>query len=312
MSAMAAAAPPPPSPRFDSVLSFGNALPGAGADADAHRPGTDERDFSDAGSDDDDDDAGFEFAFAPPLVAASGRAGAADAEDLAPADDIFAHGRILPAYPVFDRRHLLLDRDRDDGDDGVATAPAPHPHQVAATAPPSPDTYCAWAPRSAPGSPAREFPKSASTGDARRSWRLRDLVSGAAAGGGRSHSDGKEKFRFLQPTTTASASAASAKMAGSKATTAEMAGSSSSSRQAARPSAASAQKQSRKKGGKGAGAAVTEMDMATAHKLFYGKQGGGALAGDRRQQQQSYLPYRPGIVGFFTAAHAIGRSHHPY
>jgi hypothetical protein len=101
-------------------------------------------------------------------------------------------------------------------------------------------------------------------------------------------------------------------MAGSKATTAQMAGSSS-SRQAARPSAASAQKQGRKKGGKGAGAgAVTEMDMATAHKLFYGKQGGGALAGDRRQQQQSYLPYRPGIVGFFTAAHAIGRSHHPY
>jgi hypothetical protein len=308
MSAMAAAAPPPPSPRFDSVLSFGNALPGAGADADAHRPGTDERDFSDAGSEDyDDDDAGFEFAFAPPLVAAHGRAGAAEAEDLAPADDIFAHGRILPAYPVFDRRHLLLDRDRDDGDDGVATAPAPHPHQVASTAPPSPDTYCAWAPRSAPGSPAREFPKSASTGDARRSWRLRDLVSGGgAAGGGRSHSDGKEKFRFLQPTTTASASAASAKMAGSKATTTAEG----TSRQAARPSA---QKQSRKKGGKGAGAgAVTEMDMATAHKLFYGKQGGGALAGDRRQQQQSYLPYRPGIVGFFTAAHAIGRSHHPY
>jgi hypothetical protein len=95
-------------------------------------------------------------------------------------------------------------------------------------------------------------------------------------------------------------------MAGSKATTTAEG----TSRQAARPSA---QKQSRKKGGKGAGAgAVTEMDMATAHKLFYGKQGGGALAGDRRQQQQSYLPYRPGIVGFFTAAHAIGRSHHPY
>lgn len=288
---MAAAAAPPP--RLDSVLSFGNALPGDGADADAHRPGTDERAFSDAGSEyDDDDDAGFEFAFAPPLVA---RGTGGGAEDLAPADDIFAHGRILPAYPVFDRHHLL-----DRGDD-EATAPAP---QVASTAPPSPDTYCAWAPRSAPGSPARErdFPKSASTGEARRSWRLRDLVSGA---GGRSHSDGKEKFLFFQPTTTASA--APSKTAGSKAT-AEMAGS---SRQAAKPSAP-AQKQSKKKGGKAAGAAVTEMDMATAHKLFYAKQGGGALAGDRRQQQQSYLPYRPGIVGFFTAAHALGRSHHPY
>ncbi|CAN6237079.1 unnamed protein product [Urochloa humidicola] len=279
MSAMAAAPPP----RLDSVLSFGPALPaGAGADRPAatdvdEAPGTPA--FSDAGSD-SDDDAGFEFAFAPPL--------AAHAEiDLAPADDLFAHGRLLPAYPVFDR-HLLLGRD-------AADSPAA----------PSPDTYCAWAPRSAPGSPAREaredaFPKSSSTGEARRSWRLRDLVSGGGAGG-RSHSDGKEKFLFLHSTATTTAAAPS-KMAGD-------------SKQAAKPSAPP-QKQSKKKSsGRKAAAGVTEMDMATAHKLFYGKPGGGALAGDRRHQQhqqQSYLPYRPGIVGFFTTAHAIGRSHHPY
>ncbi|CAL4971564.1 unnamed protein product [Urochloa decumbens] len=270
------AAPPPPPPRLDSVLSFGPALPDrpAAEDAEPDTPA-----FSDAaGSDSDSDDAGFEFAFAPPLAAP----GSEGAPDLAPADDLFAHGRILPAYPVFDR-HLLH---RDDS--AAAASPAS----------PSPDTYCAWAPRSAPGSPTRErdaFPKSASTGEARRSWRLRDLVSG----GGRSHSDGKEKFLFLH--STPAAAAAPSKMAGS------------SSSQAAKP-AAPAQKQSKKKssGRKAAGAGgLTEMDMATAHKLFYGKPGGGALAGDKRQQQ-SYLPYRPGIVGFFTAAHALGRSHHPY
>ncbi|OEL36123.1 hypothetical protein BAE44_0002858 [Dichanthelium oligosanthes] len=269
MSAMAAA---PPSPRFDSVLSFGDALPA---------PATGEPDHAVAPFDSDDDGAGFEFAFAPPLAAPGGSAGA-EVLDLAPADDLFAHGRIVPAYPVFDR-HLL------DHHDEEATRPA-----SASTAPPSPDTYCAWEPRSAPGSPAREFPKSASTGEARRFWRLRGLVSG---GSGRSHSDGKEKFLFLQPAATPS------KMSGNKATV------DGNSTPATKPSAP-LQKQNKKKSGKSAGS-VTEMDMATAHKLFYGKPGAGALAGDRKQQQ-SYLPYRPGIVGFFTAAHALGRSHHPY
>ena len=169
---------------------------------------------------------------------------------------------------------------------------------------PSPDTYCAWAPRSAPGSPVRDpspsFPKSASAGEARRFWRLRGLVSGA---GGRSHSDGKEKFVFLQQP-AAKASAPAQKQSKKKFVFLQ---------QNAAKASAPAQKQSKKKSGKAAAGAVgTEMDMATAHKLFYGKPGGGALAGDRRQQQQSYLPYRPGIVDFFTAAHALSRSRHPY
>ena len=209
-------------------------------------------------------------------------------------DDLFAHGRILPAYPVFDRH--LLDRDGD------GEAPAAPQAASSSTAPPSPDTYCAWAPRSAPGSPERDpgpppFPKSASTGEARRFWRLRGLVSGGA---GRSHSDGKEKFVFLQQP-AAKASAPAQKQSKKKFVFLQ---------QPAAKASAPAQKQSKKKSGKAAAGAVgTEMDMATAHKLFYGKP-----AGDRRhqQQQQSYLPYRPGIVGFFTPAHALGRSHHPY
>ncbi|CAN6242966.1 unnamed protein product [Urochloa humidicola] len=278
MSAMAAAAPPPS--RLDSVLSFSTALPVADADRPATEDVPDTPAFSDAGSDYDSDDAGFEFAFAPPLAAR-----ADGVVDLAPADDLFAHGRILPAYPVFDR-HLAEE----------LTAPA------STAAPPSPDTYCAWAPRSAPGSPTRDrddaFPKSASTGEARRSWRLRDLVSG------RSHSDGKEKFLFLHSATAAAA--APSKMAATKAAE----GKSSQAGEAAAKPSRPAQKQSKKKSGSKTGG-VTEMDMATAHKLFYSKPGGGALAGERRQQH-SYLPYRPGIVGFFTTAHAIGRSHHPY
>lgn len=256
-------------PLFDSVLSFGRA-----ADLDADRPANDgaEAVASDAGSSDDDDDAGFEFAFAPPLKAAGH-----EAEDvLAPADDLFAHGRILPAYPVFDR-HI---RDHDE-----ATAPQPQ----ASTAPPSPDTYCAWT----PGSPAREgpFPKSASTGEAHR-WRLRDLVGVGA----RSHSDGKEKFVFLQ----APAAATPSKMSGNATVSAET----TEGKQSTKPSAQQQQKQSKNK----SKATVTEMDMATAHRLFYGKQD--AAAGDRKQR--SYLPYRPGIFGFFATAHAFGRSHHPY
>ncbi|XP_066324863.1 uncharacterized protein [Miscanthus floridulus] len=274
MSAMAAA-PPPQAPRLDSVLSFSDA-PASPAEAESATLA-----FSDAGSgsDTEAEDADFEFAFAPPL---SPRAGAYPA--LAPADDLFAHGRIVAAYPLFDRRNLLADHDE------AAASPDNRPQQQASTAPPSPDTYCAWAPRSAPGSPSRDppaaaaaFPKSSSTGEARRFWRLRDLVSG---GGGRSHSDGKEKFVFLQPSSKPTAAAA--------------------------PLKPSVQKQGKKqKGGKAAGA--TEMDMATAHRLFYGKPGAAAaLAGDRTRQQQSYLPYRPGIVGFFATAHALGRSHHPY
>jgi hypothetical protein len=62
---------------------------------------------------------------------------------LVPADDIFAHGRIVPAYPVFDRNFL----DLSPGD--VA--------EPASTAAPSTDTYCAWTPRSAPSSPSLDI-----------------------------------------------------------------------------------------------------------------------------------------------------------
>ncbi|PWZ25587.1 hypothetical protein Zm00014a_020275 [Zea mays] len=272
MSAMAAA--PPPAPHLDSVLSFSALASHAAAE-----PAS-----SDSDSDSDSD---LEFAFAPPPL--SPRAGA---HALAPADDLFAHGRIVPAYPLAGHGH----------DEALASSPAPTSSSAAAPPPPpSPDTYCAWAPRDAPAA----FPKSASTGtEARRSWRLRDLV---AAGGGRSRSDGKEKFAFLQPSSSASPAAPSKPSGG------DGDGSKHASAKAAAPPQKQAGKKDNNKKKKKKGGA-TEMDMATAHRLFYGKPGAAALAGDRTRQpqQQSYLPYRPGIVGFFVTAHALGRSHHPY
>jgi pyruvate/2-oxoglutarate dehydrogenase complex dihydrolipoamide acyltransferase (E2) component len=256
--------------RLATILSFGDhsddAVPEQhAASIDAH---------DDAASDASDDS--FEFAFARPLI----QTHSADAL----ADDLFAHGRILPAYyPVF-RRH--------------------HPHDDAssassATAPPSPDTYCAWAPRSAPGSPARDLPKSASTGQAVHRFRLRDLVGAGA--GRRSHSDGKEKFLFLQQQSPKSSKTSAPPAAAAAPAPAQA---------AKKPS--SQPKQGKKKGA----AAVTEMDMATAHRLFYSKPSAASATGtgtDRTNTtKKSYLPYRPSIVGFFAAAHGLRPKHHPY
>ncbi|KAF7088419.1 hypothetical protein CFC21_091528 [Triticum aestivum] len=262
--------------RLATILSFGDrAEEGAGAFPEP------QEDYQQEHDDDDDDDAAsdasgdsFEFAFARPLAPAGGEA---------LADDLFAHGRILPAYPVFHRRQA-----HDDDDASAAV--------TSATAPPSPDTYCAWAPRSAPGSPAREpaaFPKSASTGtgEAARRFRLRDILGS----GGRSHSDGKEKFLFLQPTPAKPKSRTSALSTPSA------------------PAAKKTQAQQKQSKKKGAAAAPTEMDMATAHRLFYSKPGAAAgPGGERTTTKTSYLPYRPAIVGFFATAHALRPKHHPY
>ncbi|KAM3296125.1 hypothetical protein ACQJBY_038459 [Aegilops geniculata] len=264
--------------RLATILSFGDhAEEGAGAIPEPQEDYQQEHDDDDDAASDASGDS-FEFAFARPLAPAGGEH-PADAL----ADDLFAHGRILPAYPVFHRRQAH--------DDASATS---------ATAPPSPDTYCAWGPRSAPGSPAREpaaFPKSASTGtgtgtgEAARRFRLRDILGS----GGRSHSDGKEKFLFLQPTPAKPKTKTSALSTPSA------------------PATKKTQAQQKQGKKKGAAAAPTEMDMATAHRLFYSKAGAAAgPGGERTTTKTSYLPYRPAIVGFFATAHALRPKHHPY
>jgi hypothetical protein len=121
-------------------------------------------------------------------------------------------------------------------------------------------------------------------------FRIRDLIGSGA--GRRSNSDGKEKFLFLQPstpkTTTTTPPAPAAKQPSS--------------------SSQPKTKQSKKKGA----AAVTEMDMATAHRLFYSKPAATGTERPSTATKKSYLPYRPAIVGFFAAAHGLRPKHHPY
>ncbi|KAG1342779.1 hypothetical protein COCNU_05G010080 [Cocos nucifera] len=220
---------------------------------------------AEVGADDDDSSDDFEFTFAvrDPVAEAS-----------ITADEIFSNGRILPAYPVFDRnlfrstvgepatdleegiplRRLVIDDRRSSSSKAVGE-------------------YCAWSPRSAPQTPER-CKKSASTGSARR-WRLRDLVVG------RSHSDGKEKFVFMAASPSPpSMDKAKKPHANSKAAHAPA-----------------------KKGGR-----ATELDLITAHRLYYGKGNGEKVKGGRR----SFLPHRQELSGLFANVNGFGRTHHPF
>ncbi|URE40656.1 DUF1645 domain containing protein [Musa troglodytarum] len=157
--------------------------------ASAHQIGPPEA--SDKHAEDEDDDGSsekFEFTFAVRNP---------DAETSVAADEIFSGGRIIPAYPLFDRDLLL---------------------PLSAAAEP-PTTEECRAPKPDP------CKKSASTGSSLR-WRLRDMMVG------RSHSDGKEKFVFLDLKAARSAGGG--------------------------------------KGGKNDGR-VAATDAATAHRLYYGK-----------------------------------------
>ncbi|OEL16574.1 hypothetical protein BAE44_0022407 [Dichanthelium oligosanthes] len=218
------------------------------------------------------------------------------------ADELFAGGRIRAFYPVFGR---VLD-------DTAAAAPAPRAplgrlfqleqartSSVASTSSStscsssasstadagaglggaSPDSYCLWTPgSSSPGSsPSRPPPKSGSTGSIARWRRIGELV------GGRSHSDGRQKFLFLSaPPSPARDREHSAP--GSK----------------SKPPA---------KGSKAlAAAAATELDtVAAGRRMSYGgaKQ---ASPGGRR----TFLPYRQDLVGLFANVHGLSRSPHPF
>nr|XP_010940051.1 uncharacterized protein LOC105058729 [Elaeis guineensis] len=129
--------------------------------------------------------------------------------------------------------------------------------------------YCVWSRAS-----AEQCKKSASTGSTAQRGRLRDLMAG------RSHSDGKEKFVFLaaddktrNPNPNPQAQAAVATKKGEK-----------------------------------KGARATELDLVTAHRLFYGKGNEEKVKGGRR----SFLPYRQELFGLFTNANGLSRSRHPF
>ncbi|MQM17088.1 hypothetical protein Taro_050054 [Colocasia esculenta] len=260
-----------------------------------------------------DDDGSEEFEFA---VFSRG----SSFEGLEPisADEIFSNGRILPIYPLFNRALLTgevlsegksheEERDRGAGDREGAEKPARLPlgklmledRDAPSTSSSESDelegipadSYCLWTPSSVPPSPdLRRRSHSAGNSSSKR-WRLRDLVIG------RSHSDGRKRFLFLAAPQPPSAAADAVEKADRRPS---MDGP---------PLPPSAAEREKKKVNEKGRVRVLEMDMMTAHRLYYGK-GGAAASGDRHR---SFLPYRKDLVGFFGNVNGVGRgSHHPF
>ncbi|KAJ3683338.1 hypothetical protein LUZ60_013565 [Juncus effusus] len=119
---------------------------------------------------DDDDDSDFSF-----VISSSDMFN--DKFPNITADELFSHGKILPVYPVFGNSRSFKREEIEVSD----TASVSHPAN---------SEFCDWVPKSAPTSPER-CRKSRSTGSTRK-WLFHDFLLG-----GRSHSDGKQKFIFL-------------------------------------------------------------------------------------------------------------------
>lgn len=139
-----------------------------------------------------------------------------------------------------------------------------------------PESYCLWAPggaASAPASPRPRCRKSGSTGSVLRWRRISDRLVG------RSHSDGKEKFVFLNAPPGA----------------------------ALHPPGPPGSKQDEQQEGSGKGDAAPG---GVGWPLMYYGRGGGAAGGSGRRR--SYLPYKQELVGLFANVSGLRRSYHPF
>ncbi|KAF8716119.1 hypothetical protein HU200_026391 [Digitaria exilis] len=259
------------------------------------------------------DEGEFEF----PFVSRDSPAGTA-----APADELFADGRIRTFYPVFGRGGLV-------GGGGCVHAAGIHggaARSAPAVAPPrvrgqlgrlfleetrarnsstsstassssaatedddygdglegaAPESYCVWRPGSGSSAPASPSP---------RPPRKRSGSTGSMARWrrisdlvvGRSHSDGKEKFIFFATPPHEAAP----------------------NKDKPKPKAASA-------GGRKPPLATpaTDVDTATAAHMAYLAKGGVVPGGTPRR---TFLPYREELVGFFANVNGVSRSHqHPF
>lgn len=212
------------------------------------------------------------------------------------ADEIFYKGRILPVYPVFNRDliegsadELMMEYKKRDMRSGLVSSSSSIVSEAkdverlstsapATFVPPSPDR---WRKSSSTGSSA--------SASAMRKWKLRDLVVG------RSRSDGKERFVVIPfPDEKEKEKKEKKALRSSFHSFAK---------------SASAEVEKKEKGGKGKGEAAKEMDIVTAHRIYYGKVGSGggqpAAAGSSRR---SFLPYRQELLGGI-----FGNSkHHPF
>ncbi|XP_006644418.1 uncharacterized protein LOC102701034 [Oryza brachyantha] len=226
----------------------------------------------------DESDGEFEF----PFVSREADAGGV-------ADELFADGRIRAFYPVFGRvlddvavaapaaaaaerraplRRLFIEEGRNSSVGSTASSSSSSTDAELDGV--SPDSYCVWVPGSSPASsPSRPPRKSGSTGSIARWRRISELVVG------RSHSDGKEKFRFLS----------------------------------APPSPA--REHSRSKPTKGAVKPThtyTELDtVAAGYRMSYSPARAPTGAGATRR---TFLPYRPDLMGIFANVNGLSRTHH--
>ncbi|GJM89840.1 hypothetical protein PR202_ga06062 [Eleusine coracana subsp. coracana] len=234
------------------------------------------------------DDEGEEFEF--PFVSRDSPAGTA-----APADELFADGRIRPFYyPVFGHGaaaqpthpsaaapprvrgqlgRLFLEESRERNSSTSSTASTSSSDGGGGgLESASPESYCLWTPGGSSSSSPRPSPprKSGSTGSMARWRRISELVVG------RSHSDGKDKFIFFPDPALNNKHHDKPKPK-------------------PKPSPA-IRKQ----------AAPAEVEAA--QRIAYG--GGVPGASPRR----TFLPYREELVGFFANVNGVSRSHqqHPF
>ncbi|KAJ8464134.1 hypothetical protein OPV22_026686 [Ensete ventricosum] len=233
----------------------GSAIPHDGS---AHHTGPPEASDKHAEDEDGDDSSEeFEFTFAVRNP---------DTKTFVAADEIFYGGRIIPAYPLFNR-DLLFPLSAADEPAAVEGMAVQIPLGQLLSEERGTELSTAEECRAPKPDPCK---KSASTGSSLR-WRLRDMMVG------RSHSDGKEKFVFLE---------------------------------AAPPSPGRSLKAAKSAGG-GKGAKndgrVAATDVATAHRLYYGK---GASEKAVRGPRRSFLPYRQELLALFAPAKGLRGSHH--
>ncbi|XP_073006729.1 uncharacterized protein [Typha latifolia] len=232
-------------------------------------PGEDRRD--DGVHDESSDDVEFAFVLKDPEVGPS-----------ITADEIFSNGRIRPVYPVFGRSLLVADEAAEslppkpparvplrrllseERNSSVVSASNSSSSMDELDGIPE-DTYCVWTPGSVPPSPAR-CRKSRSTGSLMRWRKISDLV-------GRSHCDGKEKFVFFSAAEVERKERPNPTSDGKAAKTGKA------------KEAKEAKEKEKAKETKGS--KVTEVDMVTAHRIYYGKG-----ANQRGGARKSFLPYR--------------------
>ncbi|KAK9050941.1 hypothetical protein SSX86_027566 [Deinandra increscens subsp. villosa] len=239
-------------------------------------PETDDEEDDD--DDDDDDDADFTFV-------------CVGDNDSPSATDSIEDGQIRTVFPLFDQS-LLLGSDYDDAkrrlpidvavDNVFIESPRRSPSEYGETD----GTVRALSKESESGVPEMNM-KSNSTGFSKL-WRFRNEMN-------RSNSDGRDAFVFLESPDAATTSGAKQNDAVSVGV------------------GGSTVKVNVSGGGKGKvvkKASKAKKSTPSAHEVYLKQKKGGQSEEERRR---SYLPYRPGLMGFFTNVNGgLSKNVHPF